>query len=39
MKVKRKPVHKHHSAASFRHGAMKTPMLNVINPMRGGWRL
>jgi len=39
MQVKRKPVSKHSSASAFRHNAQRTPMLNVINPMRGGWRL
>jgi hypothetical protein len=32
-------VNKHSSARSFRHSAHRTPMLNMINPMRGGWRL
>lgn len=32
-------VNKRHSASSFRHHAHRTPMLNMINPMRGGWRL
>jgi hypothetical protein len=38
-KVKRSPVSKGQSAKHFRHVAAKTPLLNVITPMRGGWRL
>lgn len=35
----RSGVNKHRSVASFKHHAHRTPMLNMINPMRGGWRL
>ena len=38
--MKRMPVNKAKSAASFRHQVGKTKAMNVRpGPMRGGWRL
>lgn len=36
----RKPVHKHASAAQFRHNVGRIKMVNIVAaPMRGGIRL
>jgi hypothetical protein len=39
MKVlKRKPVHKKHSAKQFKHHVAHTKAANMRGPMRGGFR-
>lgn len=37
--LKRKPVHKHSSAQTFKHNVSTTKHINVTAPMRGGIRM
>lgn len=37
--LKRQPVNKGQSARKFRSNSRRTRAANVVQPMRGGWRL